>query len=143
MSKLTKKQLQDYYITQNMRVQEIADFFGVHKGTIERRLKKHSIKKSQAQSKQLARQTNVEKYGVPIPMQPKQIDGGTLENLSSYEFMCDHYIVKNMSVKEISKLLSVSTSVIWGKLKERDYANEFGLIKIYDAGQRLYLRNHV
>ena len=82
---LTKDALYDLYITRNLPVSKVAEYFSVGRKVIQNRLSKFGIAKTQEQIAECRRKSNIEKYGVENPMQAKAVrEKAQTTNLKKY-----------------------------------------------------------
>ena len=70
---LTKEALYDLYITRNLPVSKVAEYFSVGRKVIQNRLSKFGIAKTQEQIAECRRKSNIEKYGVENPSQAESV----------------------------------------------------------------------
>lgn len=102
MSKqITKEQIVDLYINQNLPRPEVAKILKCSQSTILRKCKEYNIIKPKELSRKLQQKTCVEKYGVVNPLSNKEIQEKIKEtNLQKYGVECTS---KAQEVKEKQK----------------------------------------
>lgn len=98
---ISKDELYDLYITQNLSELDIADKYNVSKNTIINKLKEYSIIKSKEQKKLAFEQYSLEKYGTKHPTQSKKVKEKQKEtNLKKYGSVS---ALQNKEVQEKTK----------------------------------------
>lgn len=82
---ITKDELYDLYIVQNLSLREIGTMFNVSADAVNRQTKKYEIKKSLSEINLKRKQTNLEKYGCISPFKNKDIQNKIKQtNLERY-----------------------------------------------------------
>lgn len=117
--KLTKEQIEELYIKQNLSKKETAKALCVSEATLTNYFRKFGISKSYDDIVRCREKTSMDKYGVSNPMQRTDVDHSSDRKIElDKDILYDMYVVKNMSTPDISKILGVSASVIQRRMKE-------------------------
>jgi len=110
----SKEDFYNQYITNNLSIQEMAEYYNVGKSTIDNWIKAFQIKKSKELIKQCKERTNLKKFGYTnvalIPGYRKKTHFSI--PIPSYEDFYKHYIEENMSRTELCNYYKVGKSTI-------------------------------
>ncbi len=145
---ISKEELFDLYITQNKSQEEIAELLGKGRDYVISWVKRYNIKKDKEQINAIRSATNLKIYGTKYAIQNKEVkEKGKASTLKIYgaenfsqttdflikirkynqlksdkiatkEQLFDLYITRNMSQREIAKLLNVHLSWVFRRIKK-------------------------
>lgn len=108
---ISKPDLEELYITQNLNRKEVGAFFGVGEQPVRRALRAHGIKKPAELYQQKAKTTCLIKYGVAHPLQSKEIQKKTTETFYKRHGVKNPFqaeFVKEKSKQTLQKRYGVS-----------------------------------
>ena len=146
--------LYDLYITQNMKVIEVAKILKVSKFTINDRLKRYGIKKDKDAIKIQTEKTNLEKYGTKYPAQSKEIQEKMKQtNLERYG--CEYVTqydeikekIKNTNMEKYGCECSLQNNIVREKAKQTNLEkygceNPLQLEEVKEKIKNTYLTNN-